>query len=548
MPLNRASARALVVALALESLVGACERERPTFGPETRRHRDNVLYVGGGSEPESIDPGKSYDGPGIDVIRELFEGLLRYDPKTLEPLPGAAESWEVSEDGRRYVFTLREGLVWSDGTPLTAHDFEWSWKRVLAPETAAQYAALFWDIEGGKAYNLGSGSRDDVGVRALDDRTLEVRLERPVPWFLSLLPFAPFCPVPRHAVERHGMAWTRPENIVSNGPFRLVRWIPNYEIVLERNPTYWDRDDVRLDGAVLVVSEDTHSMLRLFRAGELDWLGSNVRPPPEYVPHLRGKADYREDRYLGTYFYWINLREDRNPGSPLKDRRVRRALLLATDREAIVRHVARGGQRPADGVVPDIFFEMGYPRPSPVPFDPEEARRLLAEAGYGPGGKRFPTIEILYNTHEGHRQIAEAIQQMWKRHLGIEVRIENQEWKVFMSNRLEGHYQLARAGWIGDFLDPYSFLSQFLSDSDANEARWKNAEFDRLLQLALSEPDTRRRYALYAQAEAILMEELPVLPIYYYSQNTLIGSWVRGFHPNAQDIHPLRSLWLEAAP
>lgn len=545
LPLNRPFVRAFVAAATIPLLFASCTRERPSFGPEERRKSGNVLYLGGGSEPESIDPSKSYDGPGVDIVRELFEGLMRYDPETLDPVPGAAEAWEMDEDGRRYVFRLREGLVWSDGTPLTAHDFEWSWKRVLDPATAAQYAALLWDLEGGKAYNLGRGSREEVGVRALDDRTLEVRLERPVPWFLSLLPFAPFCPAPRHAVEAHGLGWTRPENIVTNGPFHLTRWIPNYEIELVKSPTYWDRDSVRLERAVVVVSDDNHSMMRLFRAGEIDWLGSNTRPPPEYLPYLRTKKDYREDRYLGTYFYWINLREDRNAGSPLRDKRVRRALLLATDREAIVRYVTQGGQRPAHGMVPDIFFEKGYPLPTPIPFDPEQARRLLAEAGYGPGGKPFPTIEILYNTHEGHRQVAEAIQQMWKRNLGIDVAIVNQEWKVFMSNRLEGHFQIARAGWIGDFLDPYSFLSQFLSESEANEARWKNPEYDRLVALALEEPDDEKRYAIYAKAEAILMDELPVLPIYYYSQNTLIGSWVKGFVPNAQDIHPLRSLWVE---
>ena len=533
---------ALLVCASL--FLGACTQERSTFGPQKRRKTGNVLYLAGGSEPESIDPGKAYDSPGLSVSRELFEGLMRYHPETLDPLPGMAEAWEMSEDGLRYVFYLREAN-WSDGTPVTAHDFEYAWKRVLDPTTAAQYAALMWDVEGGKDYNMGRGSREDVGVRALDDRTFEVRLERPVPWLLDLLSFGPFCAVPRHVVEAHGMDWTRPENIVTNGPFHLTRWTPSYQIELEKSATYWDRDSVRLEKAIFVISEDNHAMMRLFRAGEIDWLGTNSRPPPEYLDHLRSKEDYREAHYLGTYFYWFNLREDRNQSAAFRDPRVRRALLLATDRQALVDYVTKGGQRAAHSMVPDIFFERGYPRPTPLPFDPEEARRLLAEAGYGPGGKRFPTLEILYNTHEGHRQVAEAIQAMWKRHLGIDVRIVNQEWKVFMSNRLEGHFQLARAGWIGDFMDPYTFLSQFLSESDANEARWKNREFDRWVQKALEEQDEEKRYALYAMAEAILMEELPVLPIYYYSQQTMIGSWVKGFYPNARDIHPLRAIWLE---
>lgn len=534
----------LSLLLCISLLAAACAQERSTFGPEKRRKEGKVLYLGGGSEPESIDPGKSYDGPGLDVARELFEGLTRYHPETLDPIPGLAERWEVDEDGRRYRFHLRDAQ-WSDGRPITAHDFEWSWKRVLDPRTAAQYAALFWDIEGGKDFNMGRGSAEAVGVRALDDHTLEIHLERPIPWFLELTAFSPFHATPRHAVEAHGTEWTRPENIVTSGPFHLVRWTPNYQIEVVRSPTYWDRDSVWLEGAVFVVSDDTHAMMRLFRAGEIDWLGGSTRPPPEYLAHLRSKKDYQEAHYLGTYFYWFNLRDDRNAGAAFRDRRVRRALLLATDREALVNYVTQGGQRAAHGMVPDIFFERGYPRPTPFPFDPDEARRLLAEAGYGPGGKTFPTIEILYNTMDSHRQVAEAIQAMWKRHLGIDVRIANQEWKVFMSNRLEGHFQLARAGWIGDFMDPYTFLSQFLSESESNEARWKNLEYDRLVFRALEEPDPKERYAIYARAEAILMEELPVLPLYYYSQQTLVGPWVKGFHSNARDIHPLRSIRLE---
>lgn len=545
MPVHSSRLLTPLLLLALSLAAASCTKSGDTFGPSARKMKGNVFYLGGGSEPESIDPGKTYDSPGFEVARNIFEGLMRYHPETLRPLPGVAERWEMDEDEVHYRFHLREGARWSDGKPVTAHDFEYAWKRVLDPTTGAQYAAMLWDIKGGKAFNLGRGSADDVGVRAVDDRTLEVELERPIPWFLDLLAFGPFCPVPRWAVEAHGMHWTKPENIVTNGPFHLSRWVPSYQIDLVKSPTYWDAAAVRLDKAVFVVSEDNHSMMRVYRAGELDWVGSNTRPPQEYLAHLEGKKDYQAARYLGTYFYWFNLRDDRDVAEALRDKRVRHALQLATDKEALVRYVTRGGQRPAHGMVPDMFFDMGYPTPVPIPFDPEEAKRLLAEAGYGPGGKPFPRLEILYNTHEAHRQVAEAVQQMWKRHLGIDVAIENQEWKVFMSNRIEGYFQLARAGWIGDFQDPYTFLSMFLSDSDMNEAGWKNPAFDELVDQALQEQDDAKRYALYAKAEAILMEELPVLPLYYYSQNTLIGSWVKGFYPNSQDVHPLRDIWLE---
>lgn len=481
------------------------------------------------------------------MSRNLFEGLMRYDPRTLGPLPGVAASYEMSEDGKRFVFHLREGARWSNGRPVTAHDFEWSWKRVLAPETAAQYAALLWDLEGGKAYSEGRGPADAVGVRALEDRVLEVRLSRPIPWFLDLLPFGPFIPVPREAVETHGIHWTRPENIVTNGPFHLTKWVISYQIEMKKSETYWGRDEVSLDKAVVVMSEDAHTMMRLYRAGELDWIGSDVRPPQEYLSFLQDKKDYRTSPDLATYYYIINLREDTpaQKASPLHSKEVRKALDMSLDKEAIATYVTRGGQRAAQTMVPDLFFEKGYKPPKGNPYDPEEARRLLARAGYGPGGKPFPSIEVSYNTSEGHRQVAEAIQQMWRKELGIDVQLVNQEWKVFMSNRNEGFFEICRAGWIGDFQDPYTFLSLFLSDSDLNSSKWVNKEYDRLIDEALQHLDQEERYALYAKAEAILIDELPVIPVYFYSQNSLLGSWVKGWYPNPQDIHPLRDIWLE---
>jgi len=524
-------------------LVMACTRGGETFGPPKRARTGNTFYVGGGAEPESIDPGKTYDAPGFMVSRNLFEGLMRPDPVTLAPLPGVASSYEESDDGKRFVFHLRPDARWSDGAPVTAHDFEWSWKRVLDPATAAQYAGLLWDLKNGKAYAEGRAPADAVGVRAKDDRTLLVELERAVPWFVDLLTFGPFQPVPRHAIERHGMAWTRPENIVTNGPFHLDKWVISYQIEIAKSPTYWGADEVKLDRVVFVVSDDNHAMMRLFRAGELDWIGPDVRPPQEYLEHLASKKDFRSDRDLATYFYLINLRAD--APEPLRDKRVRKALDMSIDKEAMARFVMKGGERPARTLVPDLFVEQGYAPPPGNPYDPEEARRLLREAGYGPGGKPFGTLEVLYNTHDAHRQVAEALQAMWKRELGIDVQLVNQEWKVFMNNRLEGYFQLARAGWTGDFQDPYSFLSMFLSDSEQNETRWVNEEYDALVREALEHRDRAERYALYAKAEAILLEELPMIPLYYYAQNTLLGSWVKGWHPNSQDIHPFRDVWLE---
>ena len=545
-PLPLPLSRLVLLAFGASLVLSGCRTESSTFGPAQRARDGNVFYLGGGSEPESIDPGKAYDSPGLGVTRNIFEGLMRYDPRTLDPLPGVAASYEKSEDGTHYLFLLRREARWSDGSPVTAHDFEWSWKRVLRPETAAQYAALLWDLKNGRAFAEGRVPEEAVGVKALDDHTLEVTLERPIPWFLEVLSFGPFTPVHRGAVEAHGTNWTRPENIVTNGPFHLSRWVISYQIELVKSETYWGKDEVSLDKAVFVISDDAHAMMRLFRAGELDWIGSDVAPPQEYLSFLKTKDDFHTSQSLATYYLIFNLREETpaQRASPLLDKRVRKALDMAVDKDAIVQFVTRGGQRAARSIVPDYFLERGYRPPPGNAYDPQGARDLLAAAGYGPGGKPFPVIEFTYNTNESHRQVAEAIQQMWRKELGIHVQLVNQEWKVFMSNRNEGYFQLSRAGWTGDFQDPYSFLALFLGDADMNASRWKNEEYDRLVDQALAEQDQQKRYELYARAEAILLDELPIIPIYFYSSNTLLGSWVGGYHPTPQNIHPLRDIRL----
>ncbi len=540
--------RSAIAALLLLLAAACAAEDRPTFGPAKRPRTENRLYFGGGAEPESIDPGLAYDSAGIELARNLFEGLTRYDPRTLRPLPGVAARWDVDEAGRTWRFHLRPDARWSDGTDVTARDFVWAWRRVLDPANGAQYASLLWAIEGAKAFAQGQGPASAVGVRAIDERTLEVRLERPIPWFLELLAFPTFHPVPRGVIERHGASWTRPAHLVCNGPFVLESWRIAYEIRLRRNPQYWGRDDVALDGAVSILSDDDHAMLRLYRAGELDWLGPDVKPPQEFLRALQGKQDYETSEELASYFYWVNHRPA-PPGTPapLHDVRVRRALNLAIDKDAIARFVLRGGQRPARHVTPELFASLGYMAPEGEACDPAGARALLAEAGWGPGKRKFPPFELSFNTSEAHKQVAEAIQQMWKRELGLEVELANSEWKVFLNNRTEGYFTVARAGWTGDFQDPYTFLSIFLSDSELNEGRWSDPTYDALLHDALQARTQEERFRLYGEAEAILNRELPVIPVYFYANQSLRGAWVEGLHPNSQDIHPLRDLRLRGA-
>jgi ABC-type oligopeptide transport system substrate-binding subunit len=311
-----------------------------------------------------------------------------------------------------------------------------------------------------------------------------------------------------------------------------------------KSPTYWDAVHVALERAVALTSDDQHAILRQFQAGMLDYTGHNVSLPSEYMDRLRTRTDFRTADYLGVYYYWFNVL-----APPVNDVRVRRALTLSLDREAIVRYVTRAGQKPADHFVPDAMLTpiTGYRSPEGPRRDVEAARRLLAEAGY-PGGRGFPTLTVLYNTLEGHRQIAEAIQQMWKRELGIAVEIENQEWKVFLQTTQDGHFQVARGGWIGDYNDPYTFLSLLLSDSEQNDTAWKNLRYDEFVLAALRSVERDERNRLYAAAEALINEELPVLPLYFYTKSWLEQPWVRGLHPNTRDEHPLRDISIAEVP
>jgi len=532
----------LVGGLAWALLLGCRPADTVHFGTTTPRHPPTELWINNGSEPEWLDPNKCSDGTGGEILWNTFAGLVQAHPATLEPVPDIATHWDVSPDGRTYTFHLRPS-VWSDGTPLTAHDFVFSFRRLVDPTTASKYATNGYIFKGGAAVGRGAAAPESLGVRALDDSTLEVELEDPLPYVLSFLTFYSFMPIPRHLfdeLERRGIdqdLWTRPEHLVCNGPYRMTEWTFRQRMVFEKNPRYWDAANVALERIRVAMVESATTALNLYATGEFDWPGSTTSLPAEFMDHLARFRDFRRHPYLAVYFYWINTK-----AKPLDDPLVRRALSLAIDREALVTYVTRAGQLPTADLVPDGL--AGYRGLGLPIFDPAAGRRLLAEAGYATGSD-VPPITLIYNTSEGHKQIAEAIQQMWKQHLGVTVELENQEWKVFLSSAELMNFQLCRMGWTGDYADPFTFLELLSGDCGNNHSNWQSPAFDGLLREANREPDPTARLEKLRAAEALALAEQPLIPLFVYTRSQLVKPYVRGIWGNHQDRHPWKYISID---
>ncbi len=523
-----------VALLALLALT-ACRKPSDTFGPPSPLHARDTVIISNGAEPTSIDPALASESSGIEIAQNCFEGLTSFNAKQpLAPAPGIAKSWEELDGGRRYLFHLRDA-VWSDGQPVTADDFVWSWRRVLAPATASEYAYQLWYVTGAKAYNDGRTSDPaTIGVRAIDPRTLEVDLDQPTPFFLFLTSFPTLAPVPRWTVERYGIHWTRPAHIVVDGPYKVVRWRLQDEIVVEKNPRYWDARHVAIRRVVALSDDNDDSVLNLYRTGDTDTTAPNSTPPLSAIPELRKHRDYSEYPYLASYWYWFNTRRP-----PFDKVEVRQAFARAVDKVKLIDTVLHRVPVPSWSIMPDLFGDTTGYRP-PVTkddrYDPAGARALLAKAGY-PGGKGFPTVRLMFNPSDEHRLIAEALQAMWKDVLGVNVEIPNVEWKVMLSEMQQGDFDMARSGWQADYPEPSTFLTVFLSASGQNNAGWKNADYDRTLEAAMSEPNLQKRNVLYAKCERILLDQLPVLPLYTYTKNDLTNVKLRGMEPNPMGEH-----------
>lgn len=500
------------------------------------------LHIGIGTEPEGLDPHLVTGVTEHYVLLSLLEGLTTVHPKTLDIEPGVAERWDISADGLRYTFHLDPEARWSNGEPVTADDFMFSFERILTPALGAPYAYMLYSIRNAEAFNKGELTDfAKVGVKAPDPRTLTFELEAPTPYFLSLSTHYTWWPVHPPTVLAHGAMtdriskWTKPGNFVGNGPFALKTWRLNHSIQVVKNPYYHAADTVRLNAIhFLPIAIDAEE--RAFRADQLHITSTVPIPRIDWYREHAPEAMHF-DTYLGVYYYLINTQH-----GALQDARVRKALAYSIDREALTGHVLKAGQKPADHFTPPNTG--GYTARARLPYDPELARRLLAEAGY-PGGEGFPTFELLYNTSESHRTIAVAIQQMWKSELGIDIRLFNQEWKVYLATRKARDFDIARAAWIGDYLDPNTFLSLLTSDNGNNHSNWGNAAYDARIAQAAKEQNPEARFELFQQAEAILIDEMPVIPIYFYVRSTLIDEAVRGWYPNILDYHPYQDVWLE---
>ena len=508
-----------------------------------RGNREQILHRGVSPDIAELDPQLSTVTNDYAALHALFEGLVTEDPVDLHPVPGVAERWEISPDGLRYTFFLRDNARWSNGDPVTASDFVAAYKRILTPSLGAEYAYLFFVIEQAELFYKGkSADFAQVGVTALDPHTLQIKLDHPAPAFLSMLTLAPFMPVPLKVIEKNGPVadranpWTKPGNLVGNGPFTIKEWHLNQQMILVKSATYWDAAAVRLKEIHLHATESRDAEERSFRSGQLHLTESL---PPAKVDTWRDDPRHllRIDPYLGTEFYRINVNR-----TFLNDRRVRRALALAVDRDAIVSKILRGGQSPAHAFTPPDT--AGYTPAAQIPTDFDAARALLVEAGY-PGGKGAPPVELLFNTSESHRAVAEAVQEMWRRELGLDVRLTNQENTSLRAARRGGQFEILRSVWIGDYVDPLSFLSIWTTDSGNNYTGWKNPLYDQLLFEAARTPDSAARNALFQKAEAILLDDAPLIPIYHYNHVFLIQPSVKGWYPNHLDHHPYKYVYLD---
>ncbi|WP_437971427.1 peptide ABC transporter substrate-binding protein [Sorangium sp. So ce260] len=739
---------ALLGALLALAPIAACTGEGEGYVGTTARTGKDVatFYVNNGDEPEYLDPGKAVDSVSITLLQQMFEGLTSYAAGDLHPVQGAATRWEQSDDNRIFRFHLRPEARWSDGKPVTAHDFEYAWKRVLRPSTASLAATNLHILKNGELFNLGklkalreaatlraaprpdappalelprgafvvvlgqsparvtsavpplaapppgvvsvtyaeaedektgAGERlsfdaagaspapapldaapgggwrgsevallaagppvacngaadrwfeiegpqgrgflpgcllapaapaeaaayalvaphaslptydpaappaappsgavtgfvpasslveDDtaVGVRARDDRTLDVELEQPTPYFTDLTSFVTLFPVRRDVIEPFEARgepelWFRAENIVVNGPYQLDEWKFRYEITMKRNPAYWGHDALRIHRIVWMEIAQYNATLQLYKAGDLDYLGDNSELPYDHLGWLSGKKDLHRVDYLSTVYYELNTRKP-----PLDDPRVRWALNLAIDKRELVEKVTRLG-KPATHYVPDITGS-GYaeqvaedrargadPFASPeVGHDPARARALLAEAGYEVvregdelRARGFPPLEVLHNTGEGHGQVAVAIQDMWKRHLGISVTLRNEEWRVMLKNLRDGNFQVIRLAWYADYNHPQTWLGNFLSYSPQNRSGWADAEFDEAIRKAAAIADPRESIRLFRAAERRALDGMFRIPLYFEEKPTLVKPWVRGFIPNARNTQLVKWLWID---
>jgi oligopeptide transport system substrate-binding protein len=530
---HRALHAALAIAAAFVFLPAALKAEdRPINRP---------LIYNLGAEPRTIDPGKATETMASVVLRNVFEGLTRPMPDgSLQP--AAAKSWEVSEDGKKLTFHLDPAGRWSNGDKVTAQDFVYAWRRVLEPSFAAEYAYVLFPVVGAEDFNQGrSTDPDSIGARAVDDLTLEVDLIAPTPYLLSFLDHSTFMPVHRPTVEENPNWSLRAETYICNGPFKIDEIVPKQRIAVSPNPHHRDLDSIKLNKIIFREIEDSGTALTEFETGRINGIHTGL--PPSDIPRLKAENKLKQLPELSTYFVCFNTRKP-----PFDNREVRKAFALGINRAALAL-IQQTDDKPATGYVPRGFhmpdgsdFRDHY---GPMFQDNDVAggKAALAAAGY-PGGKGLPQITYLYNTDERHKKVAEFLNGQWKKNLDVNVRLQNQEWKVLIENRTQGNFQVCRHGWVGDYEDPMTFLDMFLSTSDNNDAHWANAEYDSLIAQARLESDQAKRMELFAKAEKILMDDFVIAPLLFYVQNFTLDDRLKGYERSIlQTVRFDRAYW-----
>lgn len=487
------------------------------------------INVNVGPEPESIDPAKNTAVDGATLINHAFEGLMKLD-KDGNVVEGQAAKYEVNEEETVYTFTLRDDAKWSDGEPVKAEDFVYSWQRLASPDTASDYNYMIGMVSNADEIMNGKKDPKELGIKAIDEKTIEVTLKTPTPYFLEVCAFPATFPVRQDIIEANADTWsTEPTTYIGNGPYVLKSWEHQSKMVYEKNPNYYDVDKLGPDTINFVLMEDKNTILSAFKNEEI-LFGDDL--PSEEIKAMKDNGLYTESQ-LGTYFLCMNVKE-----KGLDDVRVRKALSLAIDRDYIIDKVAQGDQIPADTFVPtglsDIDKEVEFHEKAEKWYDVddykgniEKAKKLLKEAGYE-NGKGLPTIELMCNP--GHESIMEAVQNMWKENLGVNATISSQDWNVFIDTRNKGEYQVARHGWLGDYNDPISFIDMWVTNGGNNDSQWSNPQYDKLVSEIKSSSDRDERYTKMHEAEKILGEEMPIIPLYYYTDLYLKSDKLEGMY------------------
>ncbi|MEZ4818460.1 MAG: peptide ABC transporter substrate-binding protein [Bdellovibrionota bacterium] len=586
------------------------------YGTVIPQHPADEMWTDAGGEPQYMDPAQVADSVSQALTDAMFVRLTEIHPTSQTPVPDLALKWDLSEDGREYTFFLRKDAKWSDGKPITAHDVEYSWKRLLNPKTVSTYSQLADIIQNGRAFReisitvdgfknfdaaetkliesklpeefkgteitsdpsmgkyflyvqsedadakkdlrtkliqlinggvLGSTitaavtTDDVVQVKALDDERLWVRLGSPAPYFVGMISYMVFAPVPKHIIEQfeakgHPEQWTRAENIVVSGAFKLVEEEFKQYKIYQKNPLFYDADKVRLNKVKAIMIENAQPTMNAYKVGQHDW-SSSESYPTEYVDEVRKYKDVWFAPKTAVYYYQLNTQV-----KPLDDKRVRQALAISINRQAIVDNILKLGQVPSRDILMDGLG--GYKSINSEQLNVEKAKKLLADAGY-PNGEGFPKVLVKFNTLEGHRKIATAIQEMWKKNLNINVEIANMEWRTLIEDQNAGNFQLMRMAWVADYMDPHTFMSIFLSNSTNNHTHWGNAKYDELIAQSDFERDHEKRMQLFQEAEKILADEQPIIPIYWYAGTKQVKPYVKGIWPSLQDKYNWKYMWID---